>query len=130
MKPKTIIVIDDDLDDLDIMTDVISTVEPSVNCMTFSDANAAVNELISNSELIPAYIFIDYNMPGMRGDACLEKLRSMQRLGDTIIIMISTSMPSLITSKFYEAGANYAVEKPNRLSNYYTLLKSIFRNHR
>ena len=130
MKPKTIIVIDDDLDDLDIMTDVISTVEPSVNCMTFSDANAAVNELMSNSELIPAYIFIDYNMPGMRGDACLEKLRSMRRLGDTIIIMISTSMPSLITSKFYEAGANYAVEKPNRLSNYYTLLKSIFRNHR
>jgi CheY-like chemotaxis protein len=130
MKPTTIIVIDDDLDDLDIMSDVISTVEPSAHCITFKDPQAAVTELVSSHDLNPQYIFIDYNMPTMRGDECLEKLRKVERLSDTIIVMISTSMPSLATSGFYEAGANYAVEKPNRLANYYTLLKSIFRNHR
>lgn len=129
MSVQTIVVIDDDLDDLDIMADVIGTVEPSANCVTFSDPVSAV-ERMSTSDIIPHYIFIDHNMPIMRGDEVLKKLRGIERLNDTIIIMISTSMPVLDSSKFYEAGANYAVEKPNRLANYYTLLKSIFRNHR
>lgn len=129
MSAQTIVVIDDDLDDLDIMADVIGTVDPSANCVTFSDPVVAVNNL-SASELIPRFIFIDHNMPIMRGDEVLKKLREIERFSDTIIIMISTSMPMLDSSKFYEAGANYAVEKPNRLANYYTLLKSIFRNHR
>jgi CheY-like chemotaxis protein len=130
MNANTIVVIDDDLDDLDVMADVIATVDPSANCVMYKDPIVAVRELLSNVELIPAYIFIDFNMPSMRGDEVLQKLREVERFKDTIIIMISTSMPILATAKFYEAGANYAVEKPNRLASYYTLLKSIFRNHR
>ncbi|HTF20685.1 MAG TPA: response regulator [Chryseolinea sp.] len=130
MTANTIVVIDDDLDDLDIMADVIATVEPSANCVTFKDPVAAVNDLLSNAGLPPKYIFIDHNMPTMRGDEVLKQIREVARFEKTIIILISTSMPILDSSKFYEAGANYAVEKPNRLTNYYTLLKSIFRNHR
>lgn len=130
MKPKTIVVIDDDLDDLDVMSDVISTVDPSANCVTYADARVAIDELLSNADLLPEFIFIDQNMPAMRGDECLIKLREVERFSESVIIMISTAMPTVVTSKFYEAGANYAVEKPNRLANYYTLLKSIFRNHR
>lgn len=130
MNANTIVVIDDDLDDLDIMADVVSTVDPSANCVTFKDPIVALHELLSNAGLPPKYVFIDFNMPSMRGDEILHKLREGDRFKDTIIIMISTSMPMLATAKFYEAGANYAVEKPNRLANYYTLLKSIFRNHR
>lgn len=127
---NTIVVIDDDLDDLDIMSDVITTVDPSAHCLTFQDPAVAVNELLSNIGSPPKYIFIDYNMPIMRGDEVLIKLRADDRLKETVIILISTSMPMLASSVLYEAGANYAIEKPNRLSNYYTLLKSIFRNHR
>lgn len=130
MKQQTIVVIDDDLDDLDIMNEVISTVEPEAICVTFKDAKTAVSELLANRNLVPNYIFIDYNMPKMRGDACLEILRQVDHLRDSVIVMISTSMPDLTTSKLYKAGANYAVEKPRRLADYYTLLKSIFRNHR
>jgi CheY-like chemotaxis protein len=130
MNANTIVVIDDDLDDLDIMSDVITTVDPSAHCLTFKDPTVAVAELVANAGSPPKYIFIDYNMPIMRGDEVLTRLRTDERFNDTIIIMISTSMQVLASSKLYEAGANYAVEKPNRLSNYYTLLKSIFRNHR
>ncbi|MEJ1237388.1 response regulator [Chryseolinea sp. T2] len=127
---NTIIVIDDDLDDLDIMSDVIATVDPSVNCLTFKDPVEAVNELLSISGSPPRYIFIDHNMPIMRGDEVLKKLRADDRFQESIIVLISTSMPMTTSSLLYEGGANYAVEKPNRLANYYTLLKSIFRNHR
>ena len=130
MNANTIVVIDDDLDDLDIMADVISTVDPSANCVTFNDPVAAVNKLLSGDELLPKYIFVDHNMPIMRGDEVLKKLRSVERFNDSVIILISTSMHVLDSSKFFDAGANYAVEKPNRLANYYTLLKSIFRDHR
>jgi len=130
MEPKTIVVIDDDLDDLDIMADVISTIDPNVNCVTYKDAQTAIREISEKESMTPDFIFIDYNMPGMRGDECLVKLREIARLNDSVIVMISTSMPLIATAKLYEAGANYAVEKPSRLANYYTLLKSIFRNHR
>ena len=130
MNTNTIVVIDDDLDDLDIMADVIATVDPSAHCMTFKDPVIAVNELLSSESPTPKYIFIDHNMPTMRGDEVLRKLRQADRFNESIIILISTSMPALDSSKFFEAGAQYAVEKPNRLANYYTLLKSIFRNHR
>ena len=130
MNANTIVVIDDDLDDLDIMADVIATVDPSANCVTFHDPVTAVKKLLAGDELLPKYVFIDHNMPIMRGDEVLKKLREAERFNDTVIILISTSMQALDSSKFFEAGANYAVEKPNRLANYYTLLKSIFRNHR
>lgn len=130
MSANTIVVIDDDLDDLDIMADVIATVDPSANCVTYNDAVLAVKELLSDTTPVPKYIFIDQNMPVLRGDEVLKKIREVQRFNEAVIVMISTSMPVLTSSKFYEAGANYAVEKPNRLANYYTLLKSIFRDHR
>lgn len=130
MNANTIVVIDDDLDDLDIMVDVIATVDPSANCVTYKDPVVAVAELLSADAPFPDYIFIDHNMPSMRGDEVLKKLREVERFKGTVIILISTSMPVLDSSKFYDAGADYAVEKPNRLANYYTLLKSIFRNHR
>jgi CheY-like chemotaxis protein len=130
MNANTIVVIDDDLDDLDIMADVISTVDPSANCVTFNDPVTAVNKLLAGDDLLPKYIFVDHNMPIMRGDEVLKKLRAVERFNDSVIILISTSMHVLDSSKFFDAGANYAVEKPNRLANYYTLLKSIFRDHR
>ena len=130
MNENTIIVIDDDTDDLDIMADVIVTVDPTANCVTFKDPMVAVTQLLSGQGLLPRYIFIDHNMPTMRGDEVLVKIREDERFKETIIVMISTSMPVLDSSKFYEAGADYAVEKPNRLASYYTLLKSIFRNLR
>jgi len=95
--------IDDDLDDLDIMNDVISTIEPEANIVTFKDAKTAVSELLANRNLVPGYIFIDYNMPIMRGDACLEILRQVDHLKDSVIVMISTSMPDLTTFKLYQA---------------------------
>ena len=127
---NTIVVIDDDLDDLDIMSDVVATVDPLAHCLTFKDPVEAVNQLLSIEGLPPKYIFIDQNMPIMRGDEVLKRLRADERFNESIIILISTSMPMTTSSLLYEAGANYAVEKPNRLANYYTLLKSIFRNHR
>ena len=51
MNANTIVVIDDDPDDLDIIADVIATVDPSANCVTFKDPILAVNASSSNPEV-------------------------------------------------------------------------------
>jgi len=123
---KTVIIIDDDQDDLDIMKEAIHRVDASLLCIDFIYAEEALRVLLSKQLVVrPDFIFIDINMPGMTGDKCLKILRSDIEFDDSEITLYSTSMPDTVAEALKASGANFVFEKPVRLKGYSDILQSI-----
>lgn len=123
---KTVVLIDDDQEDLDIMKHAIREVDVSLLCLSFLYPEEALRVLIRGQLVVlPDYIFIDINMPGISGDKCLKALRQEKEFDDIVITLYSTSMPEPVADALKTAGANFVFEKPVRLKTYVDILKSI-----
>lgn len=124
---KTVVLIDDDPDDLDFIRDSIKVVDPTLMCMSFTDPEEAVRFLNSEPIMLPDYIFIDINMPKKSGVECLEDLRKNKELSVVPIIICSTSLPQKVSQNLLQAGANFTFQKPNSTRDYIDVLRHIFK---
>ncbi len=123
---KAVAIIDDDPDDLEIMEQVIQDIDPGFACRRFIDPTEGIDELLATDGAeLPAVIFIDINMPGLRGDKCLEILRAHALFDEVEIVMYSTSMPEKFALTLKSAGANHIFEKPVSIQDYNDILTSI-----
>lgn len=126
MSKLSVVVIDDDQDDLEIMEQVIEGLDADIHCKLYAYPQEAVNALLTLPEsLRPGYIFIDINMPGLTGDKCLQILRSQEAFAQVQIIMYSTSMPDQTAKQLRASGANFVFEKPVRIKDYSDILGTI-----
>lgn len=122
---NTVVLIDDDPDDIDLMKEAIAMVDSKLKCVSFIYPEEAMRSLLNAQELLPGYIFIDINMPRMSGDKCLEALRKQPHFDPVVISLYSTSMPPAVTEALKSAGASHTFEKPVRMSTYVDILKKI-----
>lgn len=125
---RTIILIDDDPDDLDIIKQAISVVDPKLVCISFIYADEALRVLLSKElVVVPDVIFIDINMPGLTGDKCLKAIRQDRSFDNVFIAMYSTSMPDTVSEALKNLGANYTFEKPVRMASYSQIVSEILK---
>ena len=122
------VIIDDDIDDIELMIDALQTVEPSLQLVTFLDGVSAISWLTNLNTIRPVFIFIDMNMPIIKGDYVLLELRKYFRNEDTKIVMYSTSMPNEVARKLIQLGAHSAFEKPSRFEKYISILTDLLKN--
>lgn len=123
---KTVILIDDDPDDVDIMQEALLRLDNSVVYIPFMDPREALQAVTNELILLPNYIFIDINMPGLTGDKCLKELRKHPHLNDVVITMLSTSMPQQVAESLKKDGANFTFQKPPKFEEYHDILTKIF----
>jgi CheY-like chemotaxis protein len=123
--PKTIILIDDDQDDIDMLKEAIKEVDESAICISFTNPAEAV-DLLQTNYFKPDYIFIDINMPRMTGDECLKQIRNNSELNHVEIAILSTTMPQNLSKTLSESGANFTFPKPLDFKEYFNILKNIF----
>lgn len=64
---KTIVIIDDDSDDLDTMKEALRQIDPLILCISFLYPEEALRLLSKELILLPDYIFVDINMPKISG---------------------------------------------------------------
>lgn len=123
---KTVILIDDDPEDVDIMKEAIEAVDSSLLCLSFLYPEEALRVLLSRElDVLPDYVFIDINMPGITGDKCLKALRKEKEFDDIVITLYSTSMPDPVAEALKVAGADFVFEKPVRIKGYVEILDYI-----
>jgi CheY-like chemotaxis protein len=125
---RTVILIDDDQDDLDILMERISAIYPSFRCMSFRYPLEAMRVMLQDLILVPDFIFTDINMPELRGDYLVRELRQNQDFDNTEITVLSTAMPLQSVERMKQLGADYAFPKPTQLSEYELILREIFSN--
>lgn len=122
---KTVILIDDDEDDIDMLKEVIREVDGSLVCMEFNYAEKALRFIFNELIFMPDYIFIDINMPRISGDKCLTELRKNATFDNAVIVMLSTSMPDEASEALKKLGANFAFEKPNKFDELHMIVKKV-----
>ncbi|HKZ37641.1 MAG TPA: response regulator [Chryseolinea sp.] len=123
---KTIILIDDDQDDLDIITEAINHVDKSIVPVVFKDPEKALQAIINERTVLPNHIFIDNDMPRVTGDKILIQIRSIPEFDKVKVTMLCTSISPKDAAKYKRNGANFTFEKPYAYQSYHDIFKGIF----
>jgi CheY-like chemotaxis protein len=111
-----ILLIDDNLTTIRLNKLVIEKVEKSVEVLTAPDGKAALEILkdCDQQDYFPDLIFVDLKMPAMDGLEFFERFKSLfhDRLTDTKVVMLTTSLNSEDLKKATAAGITHYLNKP------------------
>lgn len=104
-----LLIIDDDEEDALIFSEVLQTIAPELKCVvadTFKVAQACVDRFNP-----PQFIFLDAYMSPAGGAECLVKLRAIEQLADTKIIVHCGSPSPIQVHDFTLLGADRVMPK-------------------
>lgn len=114
---KTILYVDDDEDDRDILFQVMSEVSPDVGVVLAEDGLSALHYLNTQKEhnaQLPGLIVLDINMPYLDGRQTLEKIRSNPGLKNIPIIIFTSSENPQDKALFNSLGVEL-ITKPDNI---------------
>ena len=117
MMSYTVLVVDDDPDDLEITRRAIAKLGCGVACMTACRGEEALTLLRGCGEL-PALILLDLKMPGMNGIDTLRHIRSDDRLKHIPVVIVTNSTLESDRRAALAAGANAFLHKAFDLDQY------------
>jgi CheY-like chemotaxis protein len=117
----TILLVDDDTDDIDIFNDALKQIDNSITLITAHNGHDALQLLSSDILEKPDHIFLDINMPLMNGLDCLDKIRNQEKLAIPVTIY-STSKNYQEYNRSIQLGAEF-LQKPHDYSHLIVALK-------
>ncbi|HEY4110789.1 response regulator [Puia sp.] len=127
MAIKTIFLADDDKDDLDMLSAVLSELMPGSLIRTFLDGTELVMHLAAHpDQQAPQLMILDYKMPLMDGPAVLNRLQSTHHAFIPAFIL-STSQEERDKARCLQAGASGYFSKPTNYGELKFIILEIMR---
>lgn len=116
--PLTILIADDDLEDLELVEDAIIKQNPSVRVHKLTDGQAVIDYL-SHRDIneLPCLIVLDYNMRELNGSEVLARISKEKRYNGIPKIIFSTSNTSAYIRECLKNGAAEYLVKPNNMKD-------------
>ena len=116
LSSKLIMFGEDDLDEVDFLKEIFSSLDASFSFLFFNNGR----KLIAGLELLPVdrlpcLIVLDYNMPELNGAEILKVLRQNGRYNSIPKIIWSTSGSEIYKKLCLESGANDYLIKPSNI---------------
>jgi CheY-like chemotaxis protein len=108
---RTVMIVDDDIDDIDIFIDAVRRVDSSLCCVSAQNGIDAIN-LLNHGEVHPDFIFVDLNMPKLNGKQFIASLKQSHAFDDSRIIVYSTSKNERDEAEVLRLGADEFITKP------------------
>lgn len=105
---KMILLIDDDQEEMLILDEALQMAGLPFSCVWANGWDHARQLL---KEIMPDYIFIDYNMPRINGIECLELVRRVPGIEKVPIIMYSSEISESTRSQALTRGATNCIQK-------------------
>ena len=122
VKPFTILIADDDLDDVQLTRDCFDENNLPIRVNEVNDGQLLLDHLKTLAREaereLPQLILLDLNMPSKTGLETLQELKADARLCRIPVIIFSTSKAQKDIDKAYELGASCFVNKPNTLEEW------------
>jgi CheY-like chemotaxis protein len=125
-QPKSLFLIDDDGDDLELLSEAISAIDKDVVCYESTDSESTLKALKRNSLPVADLIFLDLNMPRVDGRQFLASIKKLPEYQHIPVIIYSTSSLQRDIDETKELGAAYFLTKPASLQELIKRLKFIF----
>lgn len=113
---KTIVIFEDDIADLIIISSIINNIDDTITVQHYTDPRKGIEEFAEKHPgNWPTMVFMDIMMPYMNGFEVTEALRSLSIRSPLPIVMFSTSNNKADIEKSYQCGANAYVAKSHNL---------------
>ena len=119
-----ILLADDDGDDRLFFAEAIAELDQKIQLSTVKDGDELMKYL-SNTIILPHFIFVDLNMPFKNGLQCLEEIRANPAYHDVCVILYSTTARQGDIDKGYERGANLFINKPNSFTDLVAIMRRV-----
>ena len=124
----SILVVDDDNDDLVLFSEALMTVRADAIFHMALNGHDAMQFLSTPSTGLPAIIFVDINMPVMNGWDCISLLKSAPQYKDIPIIIYTTSSTRTDKEKASRMGAVCFISKMQDFKSLKKMLEIVVRN--
>jgi len=112
IKPKHILLIDDDQDDVVFFQEALLQL-PFATTFTFETDCERALEMLRDKFILPDIICLDFNMPKKNGRECAIEIRQMPGYRNMTILLWTTALPSHEEKEIQEAGVQDVFLKPN-----------------
>ena len=112
--PKTILIVDDDADDIELFCLAVGEIDDTIKCIHARTGEEALQLLRKNLLRKPDYIFLDLNMPRMNGKQCLGMIKKDPEFSEIPVIIYSTSKLPEDYKETKSLGAVHFLTKPSR----------------
>lgn len=114
-KPRTILCIDDDADDLQLLSEAIQHVDPQCKIIKAFDGIHGISILqeMHTAQQPPCLIVMDINMPKLDGKQTFVRLQSEPSYSNIPVVVFSTSSSAIDKLFFQSKGAAF-ITKPIR----------------
>ncbi len=124
--PLTILIADDDPEDLELMEMAFAVVDPAAVLIKRQTGKAALDYLVSHEDdQLPCLIILDYNMPELKGSELLAIINKEHRYDDIPKIILSTSNAPIHVHECMANGATEYFVKPASLAEINKLAKKM-----
>lgn len=117
---KTILFVDDDADDRDVLSNVLGRLSPQVHAV-FAENGLKAIEYLSQSPHLPCLIVLDLNMPILDGKETFKKIRNELNLGSVPVIIFTSSQNPNDRSLFLSLGIEF-ITKPDDFSHFNSIV--------
>lgn len=121
--------IDDDMDDQEIFSFALKSLDKSVDVVTAENGIEALKILRSEKEFVPDFIFLDLNMPKMNGKDTLPELRKLPWIENVPIFIYTTSSQERDRLSAQKLGATDFISKESSIERLKTSLSALFQRH-
>ena len=115
---KTIVLIENDHQELDMMKQALEEVDKTYHCFSFVYADEVMPALVDELKNFPEYIFLDVDMPRKNVSDLLNELCPMKAVHMCKIVVFGPVMPKRVAYAYRVMGANYAFQKPASRDGY------------
>ncbi|MEO5967061.1 MAG: response regulator [Ferruginibacter sp.] len=114
---RTILCVDDDADDRELLGDIMNKVAPEVIVVFAEDGLQAMDLLQKGHELknLPCLIVLDLNMPFLDGRQTFERIKANPNYDNIPLVILSTSDSPADKDSFKKGGIPFFV-KPVEMS--------------
>ena len=126
-KKGPILLIDDDADECEVITETLRHLKIENALLCFNDGQEALDYLRSTIEQ-PFLILSDVNMPGMNGLELRRQIFNDEALRRKSIpfIFLTTSATPMAVNEAYEMSVQGFFEKPHSMAEIKSLIKEIY----
>ena len=126
MSDKTLLIIDDDVDDILFLTDAFLEKKCGYDILSFQNAADAFFELANlNPEKFPILVITDLNMPGMNGFEFLKQMKAHKTLNRIPVVISSNSSLESNKATCMQLGAKAYFVKPFAFKDYLPFVEEV-----
>ena len=119
---RKLLLVDDEKADLRLLERCFAKSAPKIVVQSCQGSEKAVEKIADSGADI---VLLDINMPGLNGFDVLRRARGARPGNFPTVIMLSTSENPEDIRRSYKEGASAYIVKPNSMSGYTELAKSV-----